>query len=400
MWIFLKWRWASLAPTEDASCPFNSFHSFLFVKTAASRFPQGVAATACSIIGVTPKCTPRSGVPYCGEVKFLFLLILYTEAPWSLHPCSPRICHLFAAASVSSTVMTTEPWTPGALTEPERPLSIQLSPACCLPRGRPVRPHHEASLSSSFGCTPRRADQSWGWGESRWGSLLPPPLQVVSGWPPAKGLSSREVALFPTSLLHLCASKTLSSLNSAGGNGSLAFISPVWTHGFHTACSYSCLKTKQKLHKHLPQTPPEIILIRGCHLFPQGHRPAVSLLKKQSAFRSRRETFHWKLNLRAIDPSVGDAPLPVSYLVWFQFSSVQSLSCVPMDSLWPHGLQHARPPCPSPVPGVYSNSCPLSRWCHPTVEEVTHLKRPWCWERLKAGGDGADRGWDGLVYNP
>jgi len=33
----------------------------------------------------------------------------------------------------------------------------------------------------------------------------------------------------------------------------------------------------------------------------------------------------------------------------------------------PHGLQHAWPPCPSPTPGVYSNSCPLSRWCHPTI---------------------------------
>ena len=37
------------------------------------------------------------------------------------------------------------------------------------------------------------------------------------------------------------------------------------------------------------------------------------------------------------------------------------------DSLWSHRLQHARPPCPSPTPGVYSNSCPLSRWCHPTM---------------------------------
>ena len=36
------------------------------------------------------------------------------------------------------------------------------------------------------------------------------------------------------------------------------------------------------------------------------------------------------------------------------------------DSLRPHGL-HARPPCPSPTPGVYPNSCPLSRWCHPTI---------------------------------
>ena len=36
-------------------------------------------------------------------------------------------------------------------------------------------------------------------------------------------------------------------------------------------------------------------------------------------------------------------------------------------SLWPHRLQHARPPCPSPTSGVYSNSCPLSWWCHPTI---------------------------------
>ena len=37
------------------------------------------------------------------------------------------------------------------------------------------------------------------------------------------------------------------------------------------------------------------------------------------------------------------------------------------DSLRPHGLQHTRPPCPSPTPGVCSNSCPLSWWCHPTI---------------------------------
>ena len=37
------------------------------------------------------------------------------------------------------------------------------------------------------------------------------------------------------------------------------------------------------------------------------------------------------------------------------------------DYLWPHESQHARPPCPSPTPGVYSNSCPSSWWCHPTI---------------------------------
>ena len=37
------------------------------------------------------------------------------------------------------------------------------------------------------------------------------------------------------------------------------------------------------------------------------------------------------------------------------------------DSLRPHELQHARPPCLSPIPGIYPNSCPLNRWCHPTI---------------------------------
>ena len=43
------------------------------------------------------------------------------------------------------------------------------------------------------------------------------------------------------------------------------------------------------------------------------------------------------------------------------------------DSLWPHGLQRARLPCPSPTPGAYSNSCPSSRWCHPTISSSVVL---------------------------
>ena len=58
-----------------------------------------------------------------------------------------------------------------------------------------------------------------------------------------------------------------------------------------------------------------------------------------------------------------------SIILWrtSQFSSVQFSCSVVSNSLWPHRPQHARPPCPSPTPGVYSNSCPLSRWCHPTM---------------------------------
>ena len=49
------------------------------------------------------------------------------------------------------------------------------------------------------------------------------------------------------------------------------------------------------------------------------------------------------------------------------FSSVQFSHSVMSNSFRPHGLQHARPPCPSPTPRVYPNSCPLSRWCHPAI---------------------------------
>ena len=48
-------------------------------------------------------------------------------------------------------------------------------------------------------------------------------------------------------------------------------------------------------------------------------------------------------------------------------NSVQFSRSVVSDFLRPLELQHARPPCPSPTPGVYSNSCPSSRWCHPTI---------------------------------
>ena len=52
-------------------------------------------------------------------------------------------------------------------------------------------------------------------------------------------------------------------------------------------------------------------------------------------------------------------PLPIS--------SVHFSRSVVSDSLQPHGLQHARPPWPSPTPGVHPISCPLSQWCHPTI---------------------------------
>ena len=54
--------------------------------------------------------------------------------------------------------------------------------------------------------------------------------------------------------------------------------------------------------------------------------------------------------------------------VFFQFSvDIQFSSVAQSDSLRPHELQHARPPCPLPTPGVYPNPCASSWWCHPTI---------------------------------
>ena len=63
---------------------------------------------------------------------------------------------------------------------------------------------------------------------------------------------------------------------------------------------------------------------------------------------------------------------------WFQLwkrnlSTLLFRRWVVSDSLWPHGLQHNRLPCPSPSPGVCSNSCPLSWWCHPTISSSAAL---------------------------
>ena len=74
----------------------------------------------------------------------------------------------------------------------------------------------------------------------------------------------------------------------------------------------------------------------------------------------------------------------ISHLFYNSISSVQFSRSVMSDSLWPHESQHARPPCPSPTPTVYSNSCQSSRWCHPAISSsVTPFSCP---QSLPASG--------------
>ena len=70
--------------------------------------------------------------------------------------------------------------------------------------------------------------------------------------------------------------------------------------------------------------------------------------------------------------------------VWV-YLSVQFSHSVMSNSFWPHGLQHARPPCPSPTPGVYQNSSTLSRWCHPTISSSV-VPYSSCLESFPASG--------------
>jgi len=60
----------------------------------------------------------------------------------------------------------------------------------------------------------------------------------------------------------------------------------------------------------------------------------------------------------------------VLQMKWQLYHSVQFSCSVVSDSLRPHESQHARPPCPSPTPGIHPNSCALSRWCHPAISSV------------------------------
>jgi len=82
-----------------------------------------------------------------------------------------------------------------------------------------------------------------------------------------------------------------------------------------------------------------------------------------------KEVRMWKIKSQDANPR----QLRGIWKEWWQWaqtltSSYTQFSCSVMsDSLQPHELQQARPPCPSPTPGACSNSCPLSRWCHPTI---------------------------------
>ena len=102
----------------------------------------------------------------------------------------------------------------------------------------------------------------------------------------------------------------------------------------------------------------------------------VMLSKAHLTSQSRMSGFRW---VWVIPPSwlsglwrsfLYSSSVYTCHLFLISSASVQSVqfsSSFLSYSLWPHKPQHARPPCPSPTPGVYPNPCPLSRWCHPAI---------------------------------
>ena len=83
--------------------------------------------------------------------------------------------------------------------------------------------------------------------------------------------------------------------------------------------------------------------------------------------KNKQVTSHQTSNKGTSTKSNDNLQIDRRYFQIIYFSSVQFSHSVVSDSLRPCESQHARPPCPSPALGVYSNSCPSSRWCHPAI---------------------------------
>ena len=149
---------------------------------------------------------------------------------------------------------------------------------------------------------------------------------------------------------------------------------PPWEK-HHFTCSIMCVSCQLQIGTYQEH----------CQWHWQEHLPSASIetephaafaVDLQQALREFR--MEWRILLQGIwlDRSLDSrmflgtdfmTSILASPHISVQSSSVQFSHSVMTNSLWSHGLQHARPPCPSPTPGVYSNWCPLSRWCHPTI---------------------------------
>ena len=123
-----------------------------------------------------------------------------------------------------------------------------------------------------------------------------------------------------------------------------------------TMQSTSCEMLGWLKHKLESRLPGEISITSDMQMTPYLCRKWEELKSLLMKMKEESEKAGLKFNIKKTK-TMASGPI----------SSVQFSCSVMFASLRPHGLQHARLPCPSPIPRVYSNSCPSSQWCHPAI---------------------------------
>ena len=136
---------------------------------------------------------------------------------------------------------------------------------------------------------------------------------------------------------------------------------------------YSIINSVCTVRGQIPANVPSIISHGNWYLSWISCESAKALLEQQDPLQKKRTTLRpnkFKFGITDCRRAwfVKTAQLLLSFWTSLMcLSSVQFSHSVMSDSLRCHGLQQTRPPCPSPTPRVYPNSCPLSWWCHPTI---------------------------------
>ena len=186
----------------------------------------------------------------------------------------------------------------------------------------------------------------------------------------------------PGKILHFCCSVAQSCL---------ILCDSVWTAALQASLSFTnsqCLLKFMSIVLVMPSN----YLILWLQSFPESGSFPMSHLFASSGQK------YWNFSFSITPPSVYSEL--ISFRTdWFDLlavqdtltslfqhhSSVQFSHSVVSNSLWPYGLQHTRPPCPSPTPRVYSNSCPSSLWCHPIISSST-VPFSSCFQSFRASG--------------
>ena len=246
---------------------------------------------------------------------------------------------------------------------------------------------------------------AWSWASRSWtelpsqqGKVLV--YQAAASWPLDMGVSTANIIEAAPPDFSIRSKPCLQELNCTGLPGWFLFV-PLKSCGFSSPSiiaptenecnfppslycfklpiSWSSLPTALKhtqlffsfyaLMLHLPSTSFYLWVSLCFHCWPRDSK-AQSRISACSRRSNQPERSESKADTGGAETLLWDSWILCNQQIMKIFnkiSSVQFSRSVMSDSLRPHGLQHTRLPCPSPTPGVYTNSYPLSQWCHPTI---------------------------------